>query len=158
MGIFNENSANQQSFTKGIQGAAGIGFNLDSNGNYDMINKKLTNVGSPTSNADAATNKYVDDNISYSSSSSSHTIDSNIDLKDTYNVTNSKKRNWNQLKAADDLLVSYEEVKEIFLSLNEKSIMKDNTDMDNHRVLNLANTKRSKWTSCKTIRWFSLSF
>ena len=112
-----------------------------------MINKKLTNVGSPTSNADAATNKYVDDNISSSSSSSSHTIDSNIDLKDTYNVRNSKKRNWNQLKAADDSLVSYEEVKEIFLSLNEKSIMKVSiytlSDLGNSTLQKRAHSKTS---------------
>lgn len=69
-----------------------------------MINKKLTNVGSPTSSADAATKKYVDDNASGSSSSSSLTIDSSIDLTNTYNVNNSQKKN--QLKAADDLLVS----------------------------------------------------
>ena len=112
-----------------------------------MINKKLTNVGSPTSNADAATNKYVDDNISSSSSSSSHTIDSNIDLKDTYNVRNSKKRNWNQLKAAEDSLVSYEEVKEIFLSLNEKSIMKVSiytlSDLGNSTLQKRAHSKTS---------------
>ena len=36
MGIFNENKNN--SFSKGIQGAPGIGFNLTSDGDYDMVN------------------------------------------------------------------------------------------------------------------------
>ena len=62
MGIFNEHSDN--TFAKGIQGAPGVGFNLISDGDYDMVNKKLKNVGAPSDNTDAATKKYVDDNSS----------------------------------------------------------------------------------------------
>ena len=69
MGIFNEQSANQQLFAKAVQEAPGVGFNLTKDGHYDMINTKLTNVGFPASNADAAAKKYVDDNASGSSSS-----------------------------------------------------------------------------------------
>ena len=61
MGIFNEQSLDQP-FARGIQGAPGVGFNLTSSGDYDMINKKLRNVGAPSANTDAATKKYVDDN------------------------------------------------------------------------------------------------
>lgn len=60
MGIFNEHSSTH--FAKGIQGAPGVGFNLTADGNYDMVSKKLTNVGTPTSNAEAATKNYVDEN------------------------------------------------------------------------------------------------
>ena len=56
MGIFNEQSYNHP-FARGIQGAPGVGFNLTGDGNYDMTNKKLRNVGVPTSSADAATKK-----------------------------------------------------------------------------------------------------
>ena len=49
MGIFNEHSSNQHQFAKGIQGAPGVGFNLTSTGDYDMVNKKLRNVGNPAS-------------------------------------------------------------------------------------------------------------
>ena len=63
MGIFNEHSTNHP-FAKGVQGAPGVGFNLTSSGDYDMINKKLRNVGTPSANTDAATKKYVDDNSS----------------------------------------------------------------------------------------------
>ena len=45
MGIFNEHSSNQHPFAKGLQGAPGVGFNLTADGNYDMVGKKLTNVG-----------------------------------------------------------------------------------------------------------------
>ena len=40
MGIFNEQSLDHP-FARGIQGAPGVGFNLTSSGDYDMINKKL---------------------------------------------------------------------------------------------------------------------
>ena len=56
MGIFNTQSFGQP-FGRGAQGAPGVGFSLTADGNYDMVNKKLTNVGTPTSNADAATKK-----------------------------------------------------------------------------------------------------
>ena len=39
MGIFNEQSANQHPFAKGIQGAPGVGFNLTSDGDYDLVKK-----------------------------------------------------------------------------------------------------------------------
>ena len=89
MGIFNEHSSNQHSFSRGIQGAPGVGFNLTADGNYDMVNKKLTNVGNPTSNTDAATKKYVDEN-SGGGKTSLLTVDSNIDMKDTYRILNLK--------------------------------------------------------------------
>ena len=87
MGIFNEQSLDHP-FAKGIQGAPGVGFNLTSSGDYDMINKKLRNVGAPSANTDAATKKYVDDNSSGSLKTSRLTVDSNIDMKDTYRIQN----------------------------------------------------------------------
>ena len=92
MGIFNEHSSNQQikdHFLRGVQGAPGVGFNLTSTGDYDMVNKKLRNVGNPASNTDAATKKYVDEN-SGGGKTSLLTIDSNIDMKDTYRILNLK--------------------------------------------------------------------
>ena len=86
MGIFNEQSFDHP-FAKGIQSAPGVGFNLTSSGDYDMINKKLRNVGAPASNTDAATKKYVDDN-SGGGKTSLLTVDSNIDMKDTYRFLN----------------------------------------------------------------------
>ena len=41
MKIFNQQPNYKQSFAKGIRGAPGIAFNLTSDGNYDMLNKKL---------------------------------------------------------------------------------------------------------------------
>ena len=95
MGIFNEQSFDHP-FAKGVQGAPGVGFRLTADGNYDMVGKKLTNVGAPTTNTDAATKKYVDDKSSSSSGhaasskSSTLTIDSNIDMKDRFRILNLK--------------------------------------------------------------------
>ena len=53
MGIFNEHSSDQHPFAR---------FNLTADGNYDMVGKKLKNVGAPESDTDSATKKYVDEN------------------------------------------------------------------------------------------------
>ena len=59
MGIFNEHSNNQpqseQVFLRGLQGAPGVGFNLTKDGNYDMSNKKLKNLGEGVETTDAIT-------------------------------------------------------------------------------------------------------
>ena len=216
MGIFNEQSSDYP-FARGIQGAPGVGFSLTVDGNYDINKKRLTNVGAPSDNTDAATKKYVDDNSSGSATTSRLTVDSNIDMKDTYrilnlkhpsdaeepatkqyvdskfldragdrgmienldmnnhkivelgtptsntdaatkkyvddngvgnitadidltnsyNIKNSKTRTFNQLKAAPESLVSYEEVKENFIGINEAEAMKTDLDMGNNLVYNV---------------------
>ena len=49
MGIFNQHSNNQpqqrQGFFRGVPGSPGVDFNLTKDGNYDMFNKKIKNVG-----------------------------------------------------------------------------------------------------------------
>ena len=132
MGIFNQQPHYKQSFTKGIRGAPGIGFNLTSDDNYDMLNKKLVNVGKGTSNSDAITKNQLDTAIG-----NKHGNDENIEVKDTYNVINSKKRTLNQLKANDDSLVSYDEVEDNFVKLNEASTMGANLNMNSNKVANI---------------------
>ena len=59
MGIFNQHSDNQpqqqQRFLRGIQGSPGVGFSFTRDGNYDMNNKKLKNVGEGVESSDAVT-------------------------------------------------------------------------------------------------------
>ena len=58
MGIFNQHSDNQpqqQRFLRGIQGSPGVGFSLKRDGNYDIANKKLKNVGEGVESSDAVT-------------------------------------------------------------------------------------------------------
>ena len=57
MGIFNQHSNNQphQSFLRGLRGSPGIGFSVTKDGNYDINNKKLKNVGEGVESSDAIT-------------------------------------------------------------------------------------------------------
>ena len=57
MGIFNQHSNNQphQGFLRGLRGSPGVGFSLTRDGNYDMNNKKLKNVGEGVESSDAIT-------------------------------------------------------------------------------------------------------
>ena len=130
MGIFNEQSLDHP-FAKGIQGAPGVGFNLTSSGDYDMINKKLRNVGAPSDNTDAATKKYVDDNSNGSLSTSRLTVDSNIDMKDTYRIQNLITPQ----DSKDPATKFY--VDNTFLDRDGSYPMKGNLNMDNNRIFNL---------------------
>ena len=47
----------------GPMGPRGNGFNIDQNGNFDITNKKLVNVNTPTDNNDVTTKNYVDSNF-----------------------------------------------------------------------------------------------
>ena len=78
MGIFNQQPNSNQSYTKGKRGitgpqgppgppgpkgASGTGFNLTSDRNYDMQNKKLVNVAEGTNSNDVVNKKQMDDEL-----------------------------------------------------------------------------------------------
>ena len=130
MGIFNEQSFDHP-FAKGIQGAPGVGFSLTADGNYDMNKKRLTNVGAPSANTDAATKKYVDDNSSGSPTTTRLTVDSNIDMKNRYRITNLNP----PLDLKDPATKYY--VDNTFLDRDGSYPMKGNLNMDNNRIFNL---------------------
>ena len=136
MGIFNEHSSNHYQFARGIQGAPGVGFNLTADGNYDMVGKKLVNVGAPTSDSDSATKKYVDDN-SGGGKTSLITVDSNIDMKSQYSITKLKTPSNND-DAANKKYVDDSKVDgSVFLKLDGTRSMTGNLDMNNKRILNI---------------------
>ena len=130
MGIFNEQSSDHP-FAKGIQGAPGVGFNLTSSGDYDMINKKLRNVGAPSANTDAATKKYVDDNSTGTPSTSRLTVDSNIDMKDRFRILNLK----HPLDADEPATKQYSDSR--FLDRNGSRTMIGNLSMNNNKIIKL---------------------
>ena len=143
MGIFNEHSSNHFQFAKGVQGAPGVGFNLTADGNYDMVGKKLTNVGSPTSDTDSATKKYVDTN-SGGGKTSLLTVDSNIDMKSQFSITKLKAPSNND-DAANKKYVDDSKVDgSIFLKLDGTRSMTGNLDMNNKRIINLPAPTGSK--------------
>ena len=143
MGIFNEHSSNHYQFAKGVQGAPGVGFNLTADGNYDMVGKKLTNVGTPTSDTDSATKKYVDTN-SGGGKTSLLTVDSNIDMKSQFLITNLKTPSNND-DAANKKYVDDSKVDgSVFLRLDGTRSMTGNLDMNNKRIFNIPNPTGSK--------------
>ena len=143
MGIFNEHSSNHYQFAKGLQGAPGIGFNLTSDGNYDMNGKKLTNVGAPTSETDSATKKYVDTH-SGGGKTSLITVDSNIDMKRQYSITKLKTPTDND-DAANKKYVDDSKIDgSVFLKLDGTRPMTGNLNMNNNRIYNIPNPTGSK--------------
>ena len=130
MGIFNEQSFDHP-FAKGIQGAPGVGFSLTADGNYDMNKKRLTNVGAPSANTDAATKKYVDDNSGGTPTTSILTVDSNIDMKDRYRILNLK----HPVDSDEPATKQYSDSR--FLDRNGSRTMIGNLNMNNNRILNL---------------------
>ena len=130
MGVFNEQSFDHP-FAKGIQGAPGVGFSLTTNGNYDINKKRLTNVGAPSDNEDAATKKYVDDNSSGPHSTSQLTVDSNIDMKDTYRITSLTT----PLDGKDPATKIY--VDNTLVDRDDSYPMKGNLNMNNNQILNI---------------------
>ena len=143
MGVFNEHSSNQHPFSKGLQGAPGVGFNLTADGNYDMVGKKLTNVGNPTSDTDSATKKYVDDN-SGGGKTSLITVDSNINMKSQYSITKLKTPS-NDDDAATKKYVDDTKVDgSVFLKLDGTKPMAGDLNMNNKRILNIPNPNGPK--------------
>ena len=69
------------------------------------------------------------------SSSSSSSAD--IDLQDKFNVKNSKQQNFSHLAANYDNLVSYSDVKNIFLSRKETFGMEADLNMGKHQIVNV---------------------
>ena len=129
MGIFNEQSFDHP-FAKGIQGAPGVGFSLTADGNYAMSKKRLTNVGAPSNNTDAATKKYVDDNSSGLLLSSKLTVDSNIDM-------NHKmiKNLYPPQDINDSATKFYVDTK--FLQVSGSNSMIGNLNMNNKKIVNV---------------------
>ena len=143
MGIFNEHSSNHFQFAKGVQGAPGVGFNLTADGNYDMVGKKLTNVGAPTSDTDSATKKYVDTN-SGGGKTSLLTVDSNIDMKSQFSIKNLKTPSNNDDAATKKYVDDSKVDGSVFLKLDGTRSMTGNLDMNNKRIFNLPNPTGSK--------------
>ena len=92
---------------------------------YDMVNKKLKNVGEGTASSDAITKHQLD-----TAMIDKHDNNQNIDLKNTYNVINSKKRTKTQLDRNKPSIVSYDEVRDNFLSRREALAMDSFINMD----------------------------
>ena len=142
MGIFNEHSStSSDTILSGVQGPPGpqgIGFKLDSENNYDLNNKKLTNVQNGDADHDVMVKSqiegYVDnkfqalviDHSNFVAISGDTMTGSLVVPKDNYPVQGNLNK-----------VISYEAQREIFLSKKEGGQMEANIDMNNNTIFNV---------------------
>ena len=159
----------------GPSGPPGAGFTLSATGNFDIQRRKLENVSAATNGSDAVVKSQVfvadgDGNLEMSQKQiknlkTDESVDlcavnmatlkrhsaaaGDIDLQEKYNVLNSKQRSLNELKTHYDSLVSFEEVKQNFLSRVETYAMGTTLDMNHNAILNLKDPKLGKEPATK---------
>ena len=123
-------------------------------GDLDLRGNKLILPGEINMNRKMIKNLGVDENDDFSAVNMAtlkkHSAAiGDIDLQEKYNVLNSKQRNLNELKTHYDSLVSFEEVKQNFLSLKETFPMRTNLDMNQKSILNLKDPTTGKEPATK---------
>ena len=157
MGIFNQHSNNQpqqQGFLRGLQGSPGVGFNLTKDGNYDMLNKKLKNVGEGVESSDAITKHQleVSMNTKLSKTSLSNYVKNNspevgadLDMKGfaikNMKVTPGNDASATSRKYVDRKLDTKADKNDLngYLKLDGTKQMQANLKMNNKRITGLTN-------------------
>ena len=84
-----------------------------------------------TASSDAITKTQLDTAVG-----NKHGNDQNFDLKDTYNVINSKQQTFNEMNANRTTLVCYEDVRDVFVS-GKESVFPMETNMGNQFIYNV---------------------
>ena len=119
-------------------------------GDLDLRGQKLINPGEIEMNRKLITNLNTDENNDLSAvnmitlkkfhpdvPAHTHEVTKDINLKELFNVVKSKQRNLSELKTHYDSLVSFEEVKENFLSRREEFPMETQLNMNHNSITNL---------------------
>ena len=123
-------------------------------GDLDLRGNKLILPGEINMNRKLIKNLAVDENDDFSAvnmvtlKKPSAAI-GDIDLQEKYNVLNSKQRTLNELKTHYDSLVSFEEVKQNFLSRVETFSMGTQLDMNHNSITNLKDPTLGKEAATK---------
>ena len=123
-------------------------------GDLDLRGNKLILPGEINMNRKMIKNLGVDENddlsaVNMATLKKHSAAIGDIDLQEKYNVLNSKKRLLNELKTHYDSLVSYEEVKENFLSRVETFTMGTTLDMNLNPIINLKDPTLGKEPATK---------
>ena len=132
-------------------------------GDLDLRGQKLINPGEIEMNRKLITNLDTDENDDLSAvnmitlkkfhpnaPAPTHEVTKNIDLKELFNVVQSKQRTLNELKTHYDSLVSFEEVKENFLSRQEEFPMETQLNMNHNSITNLKDPQFGGEAATKT--------
>ena len=154
MGIFNQHSNNQphQSFLRGLRGSPGVGFSLTRDGNYDMNNKKLKNVGEGVESSDAVTKHQLEVFMNTKADKTSLTryvktnspeVGANLDMKGfevkNMRLTPSGDLSATSKKYVDSKVNNKANKRDLnnYLKLDGTSQMQANLVMNNNRITSL---------------------
>ena len=113
------------------------GQKLINPGEIEMNRKLITNLGTDEDNDLSAVNMITLKKFHPDVPAHTHEVTKDIDLKELFNVIQSKQRSLNELKTHYDSLVSFEEVNENFLSRREEFPMETQLDMNHNSITNL---------------------
>ena len=113
------------------------GQKLINPGEIKMNRKLITNLDTDEDNDLSAVNMITLKKFHPNAPEPTHEVTKDIDLKELFNVVNSKQRSLSELKTHYDSLVSFEEVKENFLSRVEEFPMETQLDMNHNSITNL---------------------
>ena len=113
------------------------GQKLINPGEIEMNRKLITNLHTDEENDLSAVNMITLKKFHPDAPEPTHEVTKNIDLKELFNVVKSKQRSLNELKTHYDSLVSFEEVKENFLSRQEEFPMQTQLNMNHNSITNL---------------------
>ena len=113
------------------------GQKLINPGEIEMNRKLITNLDTDEDNDLSAVNMITLKKFHPNAPAPTHEVTKDIDLKELFNVVKSKQRSLNELKTHYDSLVSFEEVKENFLSRQEEFPMQTQLNMNHNSITNL---------------------
>ena len=126
------------------------GQKLINPGEIEMNRKLITNLHTDEENDLSAVNMITLKKFHPDAPEPTHEVTKNIDLKELFNVVKSKQRSLNELKTHYDSLVSFEEVKEIFLSRQEEFPMQTQLNMNHNSITNLKDPQFGGEAATKT--------
>ena len=106
-------------------------------GEINMNRKLITNLNTDEDNDLSAVNMITLKKFHPDVPAHTHEVTKDIDLKELFNVIQSKQRSLNELKTHYDSLVSFEEVNENFLSRQEEFPMQTQLNMNHNSITNL---------------------
>ena len=119
-------------------------------GEINMNRKLITNLGTDENNDLSAVNMITLKKFHPNAPAPTHEVTKDIDLKELFNVVQSKQRSLNELKTHYDSLVSYEEVNENFLSRQEEFPMQTQLNMNHNSITNLKDPQFGGEAATKT--------
>ena len=113
------------------------GQKLINPGEIEMNRKLITNLDTDEDNDLSAVNMITLKKFHPAAPEPTHEVTKNIDLKELFNVVQSKQQTYHDLGTHYDNLVSYNDVKNIFLSRKDTFPMETALDMGNQTIFNV---------------------